>query len=149
MPSFVVKHVIDELGPLSSIMSEVKVTPHSYTSKKHQATSAAKGNYIYVIEVNRKGGKTSYKLGYKYRAHESFTLTGSSMWKGQFKFKNSAVPGEPAEGKYFEEPILIDNEEVRDWLSDQTLGMVEIPQSLVGILDAMFSDKGAGARAFA
>jgi len=150
LPVFAVKHIEKDHGPLSKIMREVKKTPYSYTSKGHEATLAAKGNYIYVIEVRaEKKGVRSYWLGYKYKAFESFQLAGGALWKEEFKYKNSAHPASKADGMYFDEPVRITDDDVCDWLSSKQPGMAEVPLHLVPSIEAVLNNPANGAVAFA
>jgi hypothetical protein len=148
MQSFAVKHIAADYGPLMTNVREIRKTPYSFTSKDREASAAARGNYIYVVEVKRHKTRTTYWLGYKYRAHEIFTRPGGLLWKEEFKYKNSATPGVRAEGLYFEEPIRIADPEFCDWYLGQTLGMAEIPSHLILVLDAIFANPANGAKPF-
>ena len=73
MTAFAVKHVVGDLGPLSKVMRQVKKAPYSYTSNEPEATNAALGNDIYVIEVRAEPkGSRSYWLGYRFKAFEKY-----------------------------------------------------------------------------
>ncbi|MCE1184887.1 MAG: hypothetical protein LWW92_04680 [Rhodocyclales bacterium] len=150
MPVFAVKHIVKDHGPLSKIMREIKKTPYSYTSKDYEASIAAKGNYIYVIEVRtEKNGVRSYWLGYKYKAFESLQRAGGARWKEKFKYKNSAHPTGKADGMYFEDPIRITDVDICDWLSSKQPGMAEIPFRLVSSIEEVLNNPTNGAIAFA
>lgn len=146
MAAYAVKHLVSEHGPLSRIMKDVKRTPHSFTSKEAEATGAALGCDVYVIEVRVARNERSYWLGYKYRAHEKYSQAGGSLWRGEFKFKNAARGGEPATGVYFDEPIRIEDSAVCQWLAAKQPGMSEIPEHLLGALDGHI--QAADARPF-
>ena len=127
MPAYAVKHIVADHGPLARIMKEVRKTPYSYTSKGPEASDAAKGWDVYVIEVNADRSTRSYALGYRYQATEKFALTGGALWKGEFKYKNSATPGDPPVGVYFEPPLPLTDPTVVHWLTNKLPGMAEIP----------------------
>ena len=148
MPAYAVKHLVSDHGPLSTIMKDVKKTPYSFTSKEPEATEAAAGRFIYVIEVRVEKGTRTYWLGYKYRAYEKVRPAGGSLWKGEFKYKNSARWGEPATGVYFDEPIQIEDLSVCEWLAAKQPGMAEIPEPLIIALDAQIERAGSDARSF-
>lgn len=148
MPAYAVKHLVADHGPLSKIMKDVKRTPYSYTSKKPEATDAARGSDVYVIQVEARGSTRSYSLGYKYRATESYTLAGGGLWNGEFKFKNSATPGVGAIGFYFDPPLPINNVTVRQWLAGKQPGMAEIPVAVLNELEALAAASSVLAVAF-
>lgn len=149
MPAYAVKHIVSDHGPLSDIMKDVRKTPYSYTSKEPEATHAARGGDVYVIEVRAENGGRTYALGYMYRAQEKFSLAGGGRWKGEFKFKNSAVPGAGAHGVYFDSPVLIEHGALREWLASKQPGMAQIPSHLVPALDTLIADPFNGAKRFA
>lgn len=149
MPAYAVKHLVSDHGPLSRIMKDVKKTPYSYTSKEPEASEAAAGCFIYVIEVCVEKSIRTYRLGYKYRAYEKVRPAGGGLWKDEFKYKNSARWGEPATGVYFNEPVQIEDIEVCKWLAAKQPGMAEIPEPLVTALDAQIKKLGDVARLFA
>lgn len=149
MPAFVVKHIAAEQGSLVANLKTIKKTPYSYTSKEPEASNAATGNDVYVIEVRVERTLRTYWLGYKYRAQEKFTPAGGGLWKKRFKFRNSSTPGTPAIGAYFESLVQVTDVAICDWLLAQTLGMAEIPSSLVSTLDALISNPANGAKKFA
>jgi hypothetical protein len=149
VPAYAVKHLVSEHGPLARIMKDVKKTPYSFTSREPEASDAATGRYIYVIEVRLEKGVPTYWLGYKYRAHEKVRPAGGSPWKGGFKYKNSARWGEPATGVYFEEPIHIADPGLCEWLAEKQPGMAEIPEHLQPALDARIESAADTARSFA
>ncbi|MBS0345928.1 MAG: hypothetical protein JSR69_05645 [Proteobacteria bacterium] len=149
MPAFAVKHIEKNQGPLSSIMSEIKKTPYSYTSKYREASIASKGNFIYVIEVRAEKSGRSYWLGYKYKAFESFQCAGGALWKGEFKYKNSARPMSTAEGQYFNVPVRLFDVNLCVWLSSKQPGMAEIPSYLISALEGVLNDPANGAQPFA
>ena len=149
MPSYAVKHPVDELGPLSKIMKRVKQTPFSFTSREPEATEAAFGEFVYVFEVRLDKGVRTYWLGYKYRAFEKVRPAGGSLWDGKFKYKNSAKWGEPATGSYFDEPVQVEDPAVCEWLAVKQPGMAEIPPELLAAVDAQIANPANQARAFA
>lgn len=147
MPAFAVKHLVAEHGPVMANVKNIRKTPYSYTSKHYEAEESAKGNYIYVIEVHRSGGETSYAIAYKYRATESFKKPGS-LWKDEFVYKNSATPGVKADGFYLEHPVLVSDLEFNYWFLSLPPGMAEIPSHLLPALDAVFENSSNGAKRF-
>ena len=150
MPAFAVKHIVGDLGPLSKVMKLVKKAPYAYTSNEPEATNAALGNDIYVIEVRAEPkGSRSYWLGYKFRAFEKYPPAGGGKWLEQFKFKNAARPCQQAEGSYFDAPIEIAESALTAWLREKQPGMVEIPAEFVPLLDSLLGDPANNARAFA
>jgi hypothetical protein len=149
VPAYAVKHLVDERGPLSKIMKRVKQTPYSLTSKEPEATDAAAGSFVYVIEVRVQGGLRTYWLGYRYRAFEKVRPAGGGLWEGKYKFKNSAQFAEPATGSYFDAPVRIEDSAFCEWLAAKQPGMAEIPPDLLLAVDAQFSNPANEARAFA
>lgn len=149
MPAYAVKHLAQDRGPLSKLMKRVKETPYSFTSKEPEATDAAGGSFIYVIEVRQDHGVRSFWLGYKYRAYEKVRPAGGSLWEGKFKFKNSARWGEPATGSYFDVPVQIEDAAFCAWLAPKDAGLAEIPADLLAAIDAQIANPANQARAFA
>lgn len=148
MPAYAVKHLVDEWGPRSTTMRKVKKTPYSFTSKEPEATDAAFGNFVYVIEVRLDKGVRTYWLGYKYQAYEKVRPAGGGLWEGKFKFKNSAKFAEPATGHYFDGPVRLADAALCQWLAARPPGMEEIPSELLATMDAPFDDPANGARSF-
>lgn len=140
MPAFAVKHVAAQQGPLQAHLASVKHTPYSFTSRATEASAAAAGADVYVIEVRKTKAVTTYWLGYKYRAQERYTLAGGGKWQDRFAFKNSATPGEPPIGVYFDAFPRITDTGLCDWLSSHTLGMAELPEAQVRALEAMIAE---------
>jgi hypothetical protein len=130
-------------------MRKVKKTPYSFTSKEPDATEAASGNFVYVIEVRVEKGVRSFWLGYKYQAYEKVRPAGGGLWEGKFKFKNSAKFAEPATGHYFDGPVRLADAAVCEWLAVKLAGMAEIPPELLAMIDAPFADPANDARTFA
>ncbi|MBY6094935.1 hypothetical protein [Ferrimonas balearica] len=139
---FAVKHSFEVMGPLVNLYKQVKKKPFSFTSKKHMAEEAAKGNFVYVIEVRREHGVTKYYLGYKYRATDILRPTKGSLWQDKFKFKNTVKYGQMSDGIYFENPKLISDVDFIEWFKGETLGMSEIPHELAEVLDIQFNSEG-------
>jgi hypothetical protein len=117
-------------------VKEIRKTPYSYTSKHGIANEAAKGNFVYVIEVHREGGITSYCLAYKYKATEAFKLAGA-RWMDEFIYKKSSTPGDMAEGGYFDIPVKINQKDFYKWFLSLPPGMAEIPDHLVPELETI------------
>ncbi len=147
--AFVVKHIVEEQGPLLANIKAIKQVPYSYTSKEPEANYAAAGKPIYVVEVRREGELRTYWFGYKYEANEKFKPAGGGLWKERFKFKNSATPGTAAKGAYFEALPQITDAALCEWLRSQTLGMAELPSSLFGAIEAIIANPSNGAKRFA
>jgi hypothetical protein len=150
MTAFAVKHIVEDQGPLASIMKKVRKDPYSYTSKEPEASQACYGGDIYVIEV-RGAGKSArtYWLGYKYRAYEKYMRPGGALWPGDFKFKNAGRPSVLAEGAYFDVPVEITDAPLTEWLREKQRGMSEIPGHLVSAIDFIIKDPAHGAKEFA
>jgi hypothetical protein len=131
-------------------MKQVKKAPYSYASNEPEATNAALGNDIYVIEVRAESkGVCSYWLGYKFRAFEKYPPAGGGKWLEQFKFKNAARACEQAEGSYFDAPIEIVEPRLTAWLGEKRPGMAQIPPELVPALDLLLGDPANNAKAYA
>jgi hypothetical protein len=131
------------------MMKVVRKAPYSYTSKEPEASQAAYGNDIYVIEVRTEPRNArSYWLGYKYRAYEKHLRAGGALWPGDFKFKNAARPAMLAEGAYFDSPVEITDPDVKGWLRDKLPGMAEIPAQMVAPLEAILGNPAYGAKSF-
>ncbi|OYW35721.1 MAG: hypothetical protein B7Z35_14550 [Hydrogenophilales bacterium 12-61-10] len=135
MPAFAVKHLAYERGPLIKIMKRVKAQPYSFTSKEPEASNAI-GHYVFVIEVRKERGETTYWLGYKYRACDKVKPAGGGLWDSEFKFKN--IASQPPDGAYFENPVQITDHRICNWLTTKQPGMAEIPPTLVPVLDELF-----------
>jgi len=148
MTAYAVKHIAEDRGPIASIMKNVKKQPYSYTSKPEKAEGAARGRFVYVIEVQRDGGTTSYHLAYKYRAREAHKAAGGSLWGGQFEYKNSVAYGFASDGLYFDSPVLITDTDFIDWYKSETFGMVEVPDHFLQVLEGVFFDPSNGAKPF-
>lgn len=151
MSAYIVKHMAHDHGPLASTMKDVRRAPFSFTSNEPEASEAALGNDIYVIEVRAEAkGARSYWLGYKYRAYEKYPPAGNGLWRERFKYKNTGKPGERGEGFYFDVPIAITDPAVSAWLRDRPPGgMAQMPAELVAGVEALASDPGNGAKRFA
>ena len=150
MTAFAVKHIVGDFGPLSKVMKQVKKAPYSYASNEPEASNAALGNDIYVIEVRAESkGSQSYWLGYKYKAFEKYPPAGGGKWLEQFKFKNAARACEQAEGCYVDAPIEIVDPRLAAWLGEKRPGIAEIPPELVPALDDLLGDPANNAKAFA
>ena len=149
MPAFVVKHLVADHGSLTANLRDIRRTPYSFTSKHGEAHSAANGNLVYVVEVHRAKGSTTYRLGYKYRAFEVFKRPGTALWKDEFVYKNSAIPGDHAEGAYFESPVEVGDDELNAWLLGLPPGMSEIPAQFLPTFDALVDEPANGAKMFA
>jgi hypothetical protein len=148
MTAFAVKHIEEERGPLASIMKKVKKQPYVFTSKKAQAIDASMGGWIYMIEVLRGKGITSYRLGYKFKASEKYEGSGGALWEGKFKYKITVAYGVSLEGMYFDEPVVIDDAAFISWFKSETLGMAKIPSEYIDTLEKTFSDLKNDAKSF-
>lgn len=147
MASFAVKHIVKEQGPLISILKAVRKQPYSLTSKEHEARLAAQGRNVYVIEVLVELTQRIYLLGYRYRAWECYEGAGGALWKGRFKFKNAAKSS-LSEGIYFDRPIVIVDADFNEWYKGETLGMTEIPEKHVAVLERLIDDPANNALTF-
>ena len=130
-------------------MKEVKRTPYSYTSKEAEAGEAANGRDVYVFEVRENGAARTYALGYRYKATEKFRPAGGGLWKGEFKFRNSATPGSPAVDVYFEPFLELSHPTVVGWLTKKQPGMAEIPDDVLEVLLALEASSGSNTKLFA
>ncbi|ADE15099.1 hypothetical protein Nhal_1991 [Nitrosococcus halophilus Nc 4] len=148
MTSFAVKHIEEKHGALSSVLKNAKKQPYSLTSKEYEAHEAAKGRFVYVIEVLRVKGDTIYLLGYKYKARTVLAAPGVALWRGKFKYKNSVEYGIPSEGLYFDKPVLITDTGFIDWFKGETFGMAAIPVAHVKTLETLFKDPSNYAKKF-
>lgn len=139
MTAYVIKHTNkDRDRPLINIIRDFKKAkpPHSYTSKKTEAEAAARGKAIYVIEVIREKGITSYKLGYKYISTAVHKSPHKAGWLDKYAYKNTTVYLRPVEGYYFNPPILIESPSFNDWLKElRRSGMTMIPPKLENELE--------------
>jgi hypothetical protein len=93
---------------------------------------------VYVIEVRRTAGKTTYWLGFKYVARRRLQQPAGGKWDDQFKYKLIAAPGRAVEGVYFDAPIPITDHHFVTWFLLQRYGMVELPARLVFCLEDLF-----------
>lgn len=148
MAAYAVKHIAEEQGPLLANLKTIRKTPHSYTSREPEATEAAGGGDVYVVEVRKEKAARTYWLGYKYQAREIYKPAGGGLWKGAFRFRNSATPGDRADGVYFEVLPQITDATLCQWLASQT-PMAELPQPLIDQLEAMIGDHAQAARHYA
>jgi len=148
LAAFAVKHIAEEQGPLLANLKTIRKTPHSYTSREPEASEAAAGGDVYVIEVRKETAVRTYWLGYKYQAKEKYAPAGGGVWKGGFRFRNSATPGDRADGVYFEVLPQITDTTLCQWLSTQT-PMAQIPQPLIDQLEAMIGEHSEAAREYA
>jgi hypothetical protein len=134
LSAYAVKHVAHDHGPLATTMKDVRRAPFSFTSNEPEASEAALGNDIYVIEVRGEAkGARSYWLGYKYRAYEKYPPAGNGLWRERFKYKNTGRPGERGEGFYFDVPIAITDPLVSAWLRDKPWHGPDARQFIAGV----------------
>lgn len=149
MCAYAVRHIVAEHGPLAPMMKRVRTAPYSYTSSEPEATQAALGELVYVIEVRGEPrGPRSFWLGYQYRAYEKYPPAGGGLWLAQFRFKNTSRPCEQAEGRYFDSPVEITAPPLNLWLRERPPGMAEIPDELLPALDALLDDPQHQAKAY-
>jgi hypothetical protein len=148
LAAYAVKHIAEEQGPLLANLKAIRKTPHSYTSREPEASEAAAGGDVYVVEVRKEKAVRTYWLGYKYQARELYKPAGGGVWKGGFRFRNSATPGDRADGVYFEVLPQITETSLCEWLSSQT-PMAQIPQPLIDRFEAMIAANAQAAHEFA
>ena len=134
MSSFAVRHLPEDIGAVTSIYKDVRKTPFSYTSKKHEAEMASKGVFIYVIEREKSGRNIVYKLAYCYKCSEIFKKTGGSKWLDQFDFKNTVEYGKDSELRLLDPPKVITDSDFISWYKTKTLGMCELPSKQERVL---------------
>ena len=150
MPAYAVKHVVEDHGPLSKIMKEVRSRPYSFTSNEPEASAASSGGDVFVVEVHAlAGGRRSYRLGYKYRAYEKDSPAGGGLWRDRFKYRNAARPIGQAEGAYFDSPVEIADSDSLTWLRAGPLGMVELPPDVERVLEAIIANPANAAKGYA
>lgn len=137
MVAYAVKHNYEERGSLAKITHNFKNTPHSYTSKNKEATDAARGNVIYVIEVSKDKLKTIYRLGYKFISTDKCERAGGALWEGVWKYKNTVVHPKPVNGCFFDSPVLIDSPKLDEWLRRKARGMLLMPEDLIDELEKL------------
>jgi hypothetical protein len=148
LAAYAVKHIAEEQGPLLANLKTIRKTPHSYTSREPEASEAAAGGDVYVVEVRKDKAVRTYWLGYKYQAKEKYAPAGGGVWKGGFRFRNSSTPGDRADGVYFEVLPQITDATLCEWLSTQT-PMAVMPQPIVDQLEAMIDTHAEMARYYA
>ena len=137
MSSFVVRHLPEELGEVTSIYKKIRKTPFSFTSKKHEAETAATGKYIYVIEREKLGKNIIYKLAYRYQCSACFKPAGSNKWLDKFSYKNTVEYGVEADLQLLDPPIEITNLDFNSWYKTKTLGMCELPKAQELVLESL------------
>jgi hypothetical protein len=142
-----VKHIVEDQGPLLANLKTIRKLPHSYTSREPEASEAAAGGDVYVVEVRKEKAVRTYWLGYKYQAKEKYAPAGGGVWKGGFRFRNSATPGDRADGVYFEVLPQITDAALCQWLSTQN-PMAAIPQEQIDQLEAMIGHHADAAREY-
>jgi hypothetical protein len=149
MPAYAVKYIALDQGPLAATMKDVRRAPFSFTSNEPEASEAALGNDVYVIEVRTEAkGARSYWLGYKYRAYEKYPPAGNGLWRERFKFKNAGRAGERGEGFYFDVPIAITDPVVSAWLREKPPGMAQMPEELIAGVEALANNPDNGAKRY-
>lgn len=139
MRAYAVKHLVHDRGHLSPRTKRIKVQPFSLTSKEPEASDAV-DNYVFVIEVRREKGGTSYWLGYKCLVADKVRLAGGGRWEDEFDFKN--IGHYPPIGMYLDVPIQITDTSICEWLTHKQPGMAEIPALFTPVLDAMLDRHG-------
>lgn len=148
MTAFAVKHIVKNRDLLISILPEVRKQPYSLTNKRKTANSAAAGCDVYVIEVEYASSGPIYRLGYCYKAYKCDEAPSSKLWTGEFKYKNAAELGVPAQGFYFEHTVIITDLNFIDWYKGAKFGMTEIPERHVNVLKQIIADPANGAHPF-
>lgn len=148
METYAVKHLVKEQGPIIKLLPEIKKEPRSFTSKADMAEGAAKGCFVYVIEVTVKRKDTLYGLSYKYRCRETYKRAGGMKWRDKFTFKNTIRYGVPSEGKYFDNPVPISDTNFNTWYKNETFGMCLMPDTCTQVLEDLFDDVTNGAMKF-
>ncbi|NQZ82173.1 MAG: hypothetical protein HRT52_14265 [Colwellia sp.] len=136
MSSYIVGHLSEEQGPVTSIYKEVRKVPFSYTSKKNEAELASEGSYVYVIEKEKVGNRNVFKLAYSYKCTECFRKAGGK-WLGKFDYKNTVKYEEDGELKLLDPPLAITDSDFISWYKTKALGMRVIPTEYESVLKAM------------
>ena len=136
MSSYIVGHLPEDQGPVTSIYKEVRKVPFSYTSKKNEAELAAEGSYVYVIEKEKVGKRNVFKLAYSYKCTECFRKAGGK-WLGIFDYKNTVKYEEDGELKLLDPPLAITDSDFISWYKTKALGMRVIPTEYESVLKAM------------
>lgn len=137
MSSYIVGHLPEDQGPVTSIYKEVRKVPFSYTSKKNEAELAAEGSTIYVIVKEKVGRKNVFKLAYSYKCTELYRKAGGK-WLGKFDFKNTVKYETDSELKLLDPPLEITDPDFITWYKAKALGMRVIPREYESVLKAMF-----------
>jgi hypothetical protein len=96
MTAYAVKHLPDEHGDVTKSYKKIRKAPFSFTSKRYESEMAASNNYIYVIQREKIGRETIYKLAYRFRCSASYQLAGGEKWFGLYQHKNTVKYGEDA-----------------------------------------------------
>lgn len=136
MSSYIVMHLSEEQGPVTSIYKDVKKVPFSYTSKKKEAELASEGAYIYVIGKEKLGRRNVFKLAYRYKCSEHFRKAGGK-WLGKFDYKNTVEYEKDGELQLLDPPVAITDPEFIKWYKTKSSGMCEIPANYESVLKAM------------
>ncbi len=147
MASFIVKHLVEERGPIESVIRKFdKEPPYAYTSKKSEAKDAENGKYVYVVRCALGDFGISYSLAYRFIARACFSRPGL-LWDDKFKFKVSAEYGSP-QGEFFTNPIPINDPDFVSWLKGERRGMVKLSTKNLSVLQAIFVDHAHIAKVF-
>ncbi len=136
MSSYIVAHLSEEQGPVENIYKEIRKVPFSYTNKKNEAEMASEGSYIYVIEKEKEGRKSIFKLAYRYKCTECFRKAGGK-WLGKFDYKNTVKYEEDGELKLLAPSLTITDPDFISWYKTKALGMRVIPTEYESVLKAM------------
>ena len=148
--SFAIKHNASRRKPLALRLGIYNHQPHSFTSRAGASREAANGNSIYVIETRRTKSGTTYWLGYCFVSIGSKPEPSGGKWDGEFDFMNVSAPPFPAQGRYFDEPVEIEDAAFIEWFTPQQ-GMVAVSPSpsFCVKLETMLLNPALGAKACA
>jgi hypothetical protein len=137
MSSYVVRHLPEDLGDVTTVFKQIKKVPFSYTSKNHEAEMASHGEFIYVVQREKVGREVVYKLAYRYRCTAVHRMAGSGKWLDIFEFKNTVEYGEDGQLKLLDPPEVITDDAFNIWYKTKTLGMCELPEPQEEILKSI------------
>ena len=136
MSSYIVRHIPEDQGPVTSLYAEIRKVPFSYTNKKKEAELAAEGSNIYVVEREKQGRKNIYQLAYRYKCTECFRKAGGK-WLGKFDYKNTVEYEKNGELELLDPPLVITDPDFIKWYKTKNFGMCEIPAEYEAVLKAM------------
>ena len=143
--AFLVKHNARDSEPLANRFYIYRTTPQSLTNRRRISNIAAEGNWIYVVETVN-SNPVVYRLGYKFLSTFSERHPTGGKWEDKYCCRN--ISSTPAEGQYFEDPILITDKDLHAFVRTKQ-GMVNIPAEYAALFDAIFNANTSKSRKYA